>query len=109
MEQMTLSELFSKFLAACGAATVIAAAVAAVRRLFNPAFSIRKRVRALEEKDKNQQQCNKDVNQLLEEIAETNKLLCRSMMVLLDHSITGNGIEDIKKVKSSLVNYLAEK
>lgn len=109
MGQMTLTELFNKFLAACGAVTIIAAAVAAVKHLFRPAISIRERVAALEEKDEKQQQCNRDTNEMLEEIIETNKLLCRSMMVLLDHSITGNGIENIKQVKSELVQYLTEK
>lgn len=109
MGQMTLTELFNKFLAACGAITIIAAAVAAVKHLFRPAISIRERVAALEQKDEKQQQQNRDTNELLEEIVETNKLLCRSMMVLLDHSITGNGIENIKQVKSELVQYLTEK
>jgi len=106
---MTLTELFNKFLAACGAVTIIAAAVAAVKHLFRPAISIRERVAALEQKDEKQQQQNRDTNELLEELVETNKLLCRSMMVLLDHSITGNGIENIKQVKSELVQYLTEK
>ena len=109
MGQMTLTELFNKFLAACGAVTIIAAAVAAVKHLFRPAISIRERVAALEQKDEKQQQQNRDTNELLEELVETNKLLCRSMMVLLDHSITGNGIENIKQVKSELVQYLTEK
>lgn len=109
MGQMTLTELFNKFLAACGAITIIAAAVAAVKHLFRPAISIRERVAALEQKDEKQQQQNRDTNELLEELVETNKLLCRSMMVLLDHSITGNGIENIKQVKSELVQYLTEK
>lgn len=109
MGQMTLTELFNKFLAACGAVTIIAAAVAAVKHLFRPAISIRERVAALEEKDEKQQQQNVNTNELLEELIETNRLLCKSMIALLDHSITGNGIDDIKQVRSDLLTYLAEK
>lgn len=102
MEHMTIGEAFSRLLAACGAVTIIAAAVAAIRRLFNPAFSTRKEVAALK-------QCNEDTAKLLKELVETNKLLCRGMMELLDYTISGEGIEKIDKVKSDLVKYLTEK
>jgi hypothetical protein len=102
MGNITLSELFSRILAACGAVTIMVAAGAAIRKVFNPAFRTKQEVEQLKK-------CNEDTIKLLEEISETNKLLCSSMMVLLDHSITGNGIDEIKKVKSKLVNYLAEK
>ena len=102
MGSMTMGELFSRFLAACGALTLIGGAVTVIRRLLNPAFSIRKEVAAL-------QSCNEDTTKLLKEIAETNKLLCIGMLQLLDYTITGTGIEKIDQVRSDLLKYLTDK
>ena len=109
MGTWTISELIDRLLAACGAISIFGGAFIVIRRWLNPAFKFRKRVDDLEKKQKAQEMCNEGTNKLLEEIVNTNKLLCRSMIVLLDHSITGNGIENIKQVKSDLLNYLTEK
>lgn len=44
----------------------------------------------------------------IEEIKDMQKLLIRSMMELVDNSITGNNIEGLKKVKKDLVTYLTD-
>jgi hypothetical protein len=109
MGSMTVSEVISRILAFCGGLTIIGGAVAVIRHWMNPAFRLRKRVDTLEQKNREQEERNKDIKEMLSEIKQTNKLLCKSMMVLLDHSITGNGVENIKQVRSDLVQYLTEK
>ena len=40
---------------------------------------------------------------------KSNQMLCKSMLALLDHEITKNSIEKLKKVKTEMQNYLIEK
>jgi hypothetical protein len=89
-------------LALCGAIAIVGGAWTIIKRCLAPAFKLTKKVDSLE--NKVLANCR-----LLEEIAMFNKMLCRSMVVLLDHSITGNGIEKVKEIKSEMQNYLIDK
>ena len=48
-------------------------------------------------------------NKRLLSIEKSNQMLCKSMLALLDHEITKNSIEKLKKVKTEMQNYLIEK
>ena len=45
----------------------------------------------------------------LTSIEQTNKMICKSLVALLDHEITGNGIDKLKTTKAEMQNYLIEK
>lgn len=51
----------------------------------------------------------KEHEKLLKEQAETEKMLCKCMLALIDHEITGNGIEHMKEIRSEMQAYLIEK
>ena len=97
-----MSEITNKILAVCGGIAIVGGAFAILRKWMNPAFEMVTRVEALEK-------CNESNGKLLEEIVQTNKMLCKSQIVLLDHEITGNGVEKIKEIKNEIQNYLIEK
>ena len=46
---------------------------------------------------------------LLREQAETEKLLCKCMLAMIDHEITGNSIDGMKKIRTEMQAYLIEK
>ena len=48
-------------------------------------------------------------NKRLFSIERSNQMLCKSMLALLDHEITGNSVDKLKNVKSEMQNYLIEK
>lgn len=48
-------------------------------------------------------------NKRLLSIEKSNQMLCKSMLALLDHEITGNSVDKLKNVKSEMQNYLIEK
>lgn len=43
------------------------------------------------------------------ESSETERMLCKCMLALLDHEITGNGIEHMKQIKSEMQTHIIEK
>lgn len=42
-------------------------------------------------------------------IDESNKILCKSMLVLINHEITGNGIDKMKQARDELQDYLIKR
>ena len=44
-----------------------------------------------------------------EEITEMQKMNCKCMLALIDHEITGNGIEKLKDVKTEVQSFLIDK
>lgn len=45
-------------------------------------------------------------NKRLTQLEEGNKALCQGMLALLNHEITGNSIEKLKKAQESMTTYL---
>lgn len=45
----------------------------------------------------------------LNEVEESNKMMCKCMLVLLNHEITGNGIDKMKVARDELQEYLINK
>lgn len=48
-------------------------------------------------------------NERLKEIEESNKLILRCLMVIINHDITGNGIDDLKAERDELNRFLIDK
>lgn len=47
--------------------------------------------------------------EMLEKQEETNKMILNSLMVIIEHDITGNGIENMKKIRDEMHEYLIRK
>lgn len=58
--------------------------------------------------DKNTKEI-KELKQLFENNLEMQKLQCKCMLGLVDHEITGNGIENLKNIKKEMQSTLIDK
>ena len=58
--------------------------------------------------ESHEEKLNKD-KQRLDDIEQSNKLILNSMLVIINHEITGNGIENMKKARDELQEYLINK
>lgn len=97
-----IEAFFTGLLAICGAVTVIYGASNAVAKIFSPYKELEKKVKS------HSQLFENDDNRLIE-IEKTNKLLLKSMLMLIDHEITGNGIDKLKELRSEVRDFLVEK
>lgn len=50
-----------------------------------------------------------ELKKLSKDITEMQKLQCKSQLALIDHEITGNGIENLKSIKKEIQNALIDK
>lgn len=48
-------------------------------------------------------------NKRLEEIESSNQMILKSLLVIINHEITGNGVEKMKAVRDSLEEYLIKR
>lgn len=58
--------------------------------------------------EKHERLLNKD-NQRLEEVEISNQMVLRCMLVIINHEITGNGIDKMKEARDELQEYLIKK
>ena len=88
-------------LSICGAVSIVGGAGAVVIKVIKPAFRLTKRVEKLEELS------DKDYKRLLA-LEEMKKQQSKSLAALLNHQITGNGIESMKKIRDELLESIID-
>ena len=90
--------------AACSAFITVCGALAILIKIASPALKLAKRVSAMEQKH-----CT--TTGVLVDIRQTNTLLCKGVLHLLDHSVKGNSadVEKLEKVKEEIQQYLIER
>ena len=84
---MSISEFVQIFLSICGGVSIVGGAAAVIFKWITPAFRLNKRVETLEEHDKRDYE---------------------SLQRMLDSQISGNNVEELKKTKQKLTEYLAQ-
>ena len=83
--------------------------IASLWGVYKIAVEIRKPSEDLKQKvESHEEKLNKD-KQRLDDIEQSNKLILNSMLVIINHEITGNGIENMKKARDELQEYLINK
>lgn len=93
-ETITLTELLATIVLTGGALTMLA-------KFIFPAIKIGDRVATLERHEK--------INlKMIEENELSNRLLCKAMIGLIDNRLTGNNIDNLKIVKSELMNFITK-
>lgn len=95
-------QMIQLFLSVCGAISIIGGAGAVIMKIIMPAFQLTKRIKKLE--DYNQ----KDFERL-QALEEMQKQQSKSLAAMLNHQITGNGIENMKKIRDELLESIIEK
>lgn len=98
---MSIQEFIQFFLSICGGVSIIGGAAAVIFKWITPAFRLNKRVEILEDHDK------RDF-ETLKRIAERDSLILEVLSTMLDSQINGDNVEELKKTKQKLTNYLAQ-
>ena len=98
---MDITEFIQFFLAICGGISLGGGAAAVIFRWIAPAFRLNKRVEVLEDHDKRDFEA-------LKRIEERDALILKVLSTMLDSQITGNNVEELKKTKKELTEYLAK-
>lgn len=98
---MSIQEFIQFFLSICGGVSIIGGAAAVIFKWITPAFRLNKRVETLEEHDRQDYES-------LRRIAERDSLILEVLSTMLDSQISGNNVEELKKTKQKLTNYLAQ-
>lgn len=108
-----LPVLWKMILGICGMIAAVGGAVAIVAKIFAPIKELEQRIATLEKLHKEDQKSNegrfKTDLVAIEQLEESNKRICKCMVALMDHEITGNSIERMKKTRDELNDYLIEK
>lgn len=98
---MSISEFVQIFLSICGGVSIVGGATAVIFKWITPVFRLNKRVETLEEHDRRDYES-------LRRIAERDSLILEVLSTMLDSQISGNNVEELKKTKQKLTNYLAQ-
>ena len=98
---MSIQEFIQFFLSICGGVSIVGGAAAVIFKWITPAFRLNKRVEILEDHDK------RDF-ETLKRIAERDSLILEVLSTMLDSQISGDNVEELKKTKQKLTNYLAQ-
>ncbi|WP_343209475.1 CTP synthase [Anaerolentibacter hominis] len=97
-----LNQTITFILSILGAVSVIGGGTAVISRWLSP-------YRNLKEKVPSHDKMLDNDNKRLKDNEEADKIICRSLLALLDHEITGNSVEKLKKTKVDLQNFLIDK
>lgn len=89
-------------LSICGAVSIFGGAGAVILKIIRPAFKLNKRVNLLETHEE------KDYKRLIA-LEEMQKEQSKCLAAMLNHQITGNGIENMKKIRDELLESIIEK
>ena len=95
-------ETLQFLLSICGGISIIGGAGAIIGKIIKPAFQLTKRVEKLEENTE------KDYRRMLS-LEEMQKQQSKSLAALLNHQITGNGIESMKRIRDELLESIIDK
>lgn len=95
-------EYLQMILSICGAVSIVGGAGAVIVKVIKPAFKITKRVEVLEQHDK------QDYDRL-KAVEEMQKQQSKCLAAMLNHQITGNGIESMKKIRDELLESIIDK
>ena len=96
-------------LAFFGGITVIAGGMSAIFKLFNPVKELKEQVCEHEQKLANDFERMNAIDKILCDVEEYDKVICKSLLVLLNHEITGNGIDKLKEQRDVLEQFLINK
>lgn len=94
-------EFVQTFLSVCGAVSIVGGAGAVVVKVIKPAFRMTKRVERLEE-------YNEKDYKSIKALEEMQKQQSKCLAAMLNHQITGNGIESMKKIRDELLESIID-
>ena len=105
MEQVltvTTGDVIKWVIALAGGIVTLLAAINAIGRIFTPYREIKKSV------ETHDRLLKKD-NDRITNGEESSKHQCRALLALIDHELTGNGVERLRDAKDDLQKFLTER
>lgn len=98
---MTWLEVAQQILSVCGGISIIGGAVAVIHKWISPAIKLNERVEVLEQHDRQD-------FETLKRISERDSMILEVLSTMLDSQISGNNIDQLKKTREKLTQYLAQ-
>lgn len=95
-------------LAILGGFTCIVGGVTAITKLFSPFKKLREQVTKHETQLSEDEAERDELRASIEAVAEADKMLCKVLLNLLDHEITGNHVDKLKKVRDELETFIID-
>lgn len=87
----------------------LCALVTAIWGVYKIIKEVRKPSDDLRQKVENHTRMLDSDNRRLKEVEESNRLILQSLLVIVNHEISGNGIEGMKKTRDELQEYLVNR
>ncbi len=92
----------SQILAFCAMTTAIWGVYKIVKEIKKPSEDLKQKVKQHDDL------LNSD-NERLKEVEDSNKMILQCLLVIINHDITGNGIDRLKHTRDELQDYLINK
>lgn len=86
----------------CGVLATVWGAYKILKEVKKPTDDLKEKV------NKHSEYLAKDKEEI-EEIKAGNKVICKSIMIMINHELTGNDVNNMKQMRDELQNYLIEK
>ena len=100
MENLNIS--LADIIYLCGVLVTIWGAYKVIKEVRKPGNDLKETVRNHEEYLK------RDETEI-EEIKKGNKVICKSIMIMINHELSGNDVSNMKKMRDELQQYLIDK
>ena len=97
-----LGNFFVVFLSLCGVISIVGGAYMTIKQLRKPRDDFHEQV------NKHEEYLQSD-HERLNAMEEDNKILCKGILVLINHEITGNDISNMRKIRDELQQHLIER
>lgn len=101
--------MLNTFLTICAGVTCVAGGVSVIVKLLNPFRDLRKKVEEHERIINREKEQFDELESTIKGTDEYNKAICKALLVLLNHEITGNGIDKLKEQRDELEHFLINK
>ena len=90
------------FLYLCGILATVWGAYKVIKEIRKPENDLRDTVK------KHEDYLKKDRDEI-EEIKEGNRVICKSIMAMINHELSGNDVNNMRKMRDELQDYLIDK
>ena len=98
---MDVMETIQVFLSICGGISVVGGAIFMVWKFIKPAAEFSRRVEKLEKRED-------AMKETIDDVAAMQKEIIRIQLSILNHEITGNGVDEMKKIRDELTELIVK-
>ena len=108
MENVTLGNVLIVVLAIAGAIITLGGATAVVKRWVtnSPSMKNQERINKLDKRVESVEAKTSVLENHQKQNDEFTKIMCNSMLALLNHSITGSSVDELRKAEEEIKHYL---